>query len=241
MEYCPYNQRLKKVVRDCWVHRNFECYSDHRLVAIELDLVNRKHCLLSNKEQRGRRHRQRADEEVHTASKPKALNFSQLGSDACLRLRVGEEIDRLIESSETQWEQMSFEELDKCLAEVCRRVIPVKEKEKEQDKDWFDRSNVHIKNLLKERRDACKKWRRSRSKKHKRAYRDTKSVVQKAIRQMHNMFLMEEGDKLKEDDEAHNTKSYYEAAKKAFGHSYNGGEAANGLPTELYAKSVGDQ
>jgi hypothetical protein len=25
MEYCPYNQRLKKVVRDCWVHRNFEC------------------------------------------------------------------------------------------------------------------------------------------------------------------------------------------------------------------------
>lgn len=143
----------------------------------------------------------------------KKLDFQQLLQSDELCKEIGIAIDDKLNNNDIN----DCEQLLDMLQDVSKDIIPIK-KTKIHHKDWFDKNNKEVGDMITLRRKYRKKYLMGKGKKWKVKHREISNIIQRETRRMRNRFWTDVGDDIMDLFDKNETRGYFEAMKRVYGH-----------------------
>ena len=190
-------QKDRSDVKITRAHRGTECWSDHRLIRSKL-----KYSLPSTKRRSKR-------------SLPRKVNVSLLKDPTKVK-ELEDNLNNKLEAVTISDDiESSWKQLKEVLSNVSKEVLGFP---KRKGEDWFDENDAETMKLIKSMHETHKIYmnsKSSRTKKH--AYLQTKSLVQKRLRQMKEEWWKTKAQQIQAAADTHNLKAFYDGLNGVFG------------------------
>lgn len=197
LDYCVVRMEDRKHVIDCGVNREFECWTDHRAVEISIKIKFEKKKFVAKKKL------------------DKKLDFQALLQSELLCKNVGMAIDKELNKIDVK----DCKQLLELLYDISKGIIPVK-KIITYHKDWFDKNNIDVGEMIALRRRYMKMSMKGGSDKMKwkAKHREISNRIQRETRRMRDKFWTDIGDNIMDLFEKNETRGYFEAMKRVYGY-----------------------
>jgi hypothetical protein len=199
LDYCVVESKDRKNVKDCGINRKMECWTDHH--GVEL--------LMKIKFVKTKKFKQKNEVE-------KKLDYQQLLQSSELCKKVGVAIDKELNEIDIT----SCKQLLDILYDVSKEIIPVK-KTTRFHKDWFDKNNSEVDDMITLRRQYRKEslmGNKDHRMKWKVKHREISNKIQRDTRRMRNSFWTDVGDNIMDLFEKNESRGYFEAMKRVYGY-----------------------
>ena len=200
IDYVITRQKDHSDVKITRAHRGTEVWSDHRLVRskVKYDVKRTKH--------------------RKKKAPPRKVNVALLKDPAKeqeLQAALSQKLEHVIidEDIEGSWKM-----LKEALSETSKEVLGFP---KRKGEDWFDECDSEASKLIKSLHESHLAYMNNKNSKTKRHnYLQTKSAVQKCLRNMKETWWSNKAKEIQAAADAHNLKAFYDGLKSVFGPSH---------------------
>ena len=198
IDFCLIPLDCKHMLVDAGVNRTAECWSDHFLVAMDIEFSTVAIKKIFRK-------------------KIKKLDYTALRVLPNLRVAVGKRVDEHIQQIQSTGVTVTYPECTDILMAACKEFIPFVSNNNKGNECWFNPHDEIMNGLIVKRKMARELFLNCRTDEARKRHRSINYEIVRRERIMENDFWLKKADAMQMSFDKNDARSLYAAAKATFG------------------------